>query len=453
MVLYQIILYICPTHMDVKNNNPGISYLQIFKLWLPLAIMWVIMGIEQPIINAVIARLPAAKENLAAFGVTFAIALIIEGPIIQLLSAGTALSDNISNYRKLLNFMHIMGIGLSAIHLIISVTPLFGGLLSKVMGIPDGIIERSRLSFLFLIPWSAAIGYRRLWQGVLIRYKKTKAITITMVIRLITIVLVMGIGLATNFLEGADLAGLALSLGVLSGAVMSYIFVRPIVRDKIPRNPKPAEVLGWKRILRFYFPLALTSFITLAARPILTAGLGRAPDPLESLAAWPVINSLLFVFQSIALSYQEVAVSLLPSEGTFFKLKRFTRFLAAGLGILFLLVNITPLRRLWYTYVAGLTPELLPFTEIPTLILILLPPAAGFISWYRGILVTRKATPVITQAVVVNSVVLALIMLAGAGILPWPGAVTAAIAFTVSLIVEAFFLHFRTRRSITELIS
>ena len=260
--------------MDVKNNTTSISYGQILKLWLPLAVMWLIMGVEQPIINAVIARLPAAKENLAAFGVTFAIALIIEGPIIQLLSAGTALADNISNYRKLLTFMHIMGIGLTLIHLILAVTPLFNGLLSKVMGIPDSVIAKSRLSFIFLIPWSAAIGYRRLWQGVLIRYKKTKAITITMLIRLATIVIVMGTGLATHFLEGADLAGLALSLGVISGALMSYIFVRPIVREKIPSSPKAAEVLGWNRILRFYFPLALTSFITLAARPILTAGLG-----------------------------------------------------------------------------------------------------------------------------------------------------------------------------------
>jgi progressive ankylosis protein len=432
--------------MDVKNGNSPVTYLQIFKLWLPLAIMWVIMGIEQPIINAVIARMPGPKENLAAFGVTFAIALIIEAPIIQLLSAGTALSDNMNNYRKLLTFMHIMGIGLTFIHLILAVTPLYGGLLSTVMGIPPEVIEKSRLSFIFLIPWTAAIGYRRLWQGVLIRYKNTKAITITMIIRLTVIVLVMGTGYTTGFLEGAELAGLALSLGVISGALMSYLFVRPIVRKKIPADPKPAEILGWKRILRFYFPLALTSFITLAARPILTAGLGRAPDPLESLAAWPVINSLLFVFQSIALSYQEVAVSLLPAGGTFLKLKRFTRFISGGLGILFVLVNVTPLRRLWYTYVAGLTPDLLPFTAIPTFILILLPPAAGFISWYRGILVTRKATPVITQAVVVNSTVLALTMLAGAKLFPFPGAVTAAIAFTGAVVVESLFLHIRSRR-------
>lgn len=432
--------------MDVKNTPPQITYLQIFVLWLPLAVMWIIMGIEQPIINAVIARLPEAKENLAAFGVTFAIALIIEGPVIQLLSAGTAMSDNIENYRKLLTFMHYIGIGLTIIHVILAVTPLYNGLLSKVMGIPDTVIDKSRQSFLFVIPWSAAIGYRRLWQGVLIRYKKTKAITITMIIRLITITGIMGIGLATEFIDGAPLAGMALSLGVIVGAVVSYFFVRPIIKEKIPKNPDPSQVLGWRKMIGFYYPLALTSFITLAARPILTAGLGRAPDPLESLAAWPVINSLLFVFHSIALSYQEVAVSLLPTPAAYAKLRRFTLFIAAALGVLFLLVNITPLRRLWYVYVAGLTSELLPFTKIPTLILVLLPVAGSFISWYRGILVTKRQTPIITQAVLVNGAVLAAIMLTGARFLPVPGVITAAAAFAGAFIVESVFLRVRTKK-------
>ncbi len=429
--------------MNVKKSESDISYLQILVLWLPLAVMWIIMGIEQPIINAIIARLPRVKENLAAFGVTFAVALIIEGPIIQLLSAGTALSDNIENYRKLLSFMHIIGFGLTLVHIILAVTPLYAGLLSNIMGIPDAIIEKSRNAFYLLIPWSAAIGYRRLWQGVLIRYKKTKAITITMICRLITIVSVMGIGLITEWLEGAVLAGLALSLGVIVGAIASYIFVRPIINNQIPPAPDSSRILGWRKLLRFYYPLALTSFITLAARPILTAGLGRAPDPLESLAAWPVINSLLFIFHSIALSYQEVAVSLLPQPGTYQKVKRFTFYIAACLGALFFIVNITPLRRLWYTYVAGLTSELLPFTRVPTFILMLLPVAACFISWYRGVLVTKKETPVITQAVVVNSLVLASIMLLGSRYLPFSGVVTAAIAFTGALSIESLFLHFR----------
>jgi Na+-driven multidrug efflux pump len=65
---------------------------RIFRFWLPLALMWVMMALEQPILAAVIARLPQPKEQLAAFGITFSLALLIEGPIIMLLTASTALA-------------------------------------------------------------------------------------------------------------------------------------------------------------------------------------------------------------------------------------------------------------------------------------------------------------------------------------------------------------------------
>ena len=69
--------------------------------------MWLMMAIEQPAITAVIARLPEPELNLAAFGVTFSLALIVESPIIQLLTAGTALPKGKQSYERLLRFTHI----------------------------------------------------------------------------------------------------------------------------------------------------------------------------------------------------------------------------------------------------------------------------------------------------------------------------------------------------------
>ena len=87
---------------------------QILWFWVPLAAMNVMMAVENPLITGVIARLPEAKANLAAFGVTFALSLIIESPIIQLLSATTARESGPQPYRRLLKFMHLMAAGLTA---------------------------------------------------------------------------------------------------------------------------------------------------------------------------------------------------------------------------------------------------------------------------------------------------------------------------------------------------
>jgi Na+-driven multidrug efflux pump len=429
--------------MDAQTRS---ALKSIFVLWVPLAVMWIIMGVEQPVINGIIARLPEAKENLAAFGITFAIALIIEGPVIQLLTAGTALATSKRNYGKLLTFMHIMGLGLTLIHLILGATPLYSGILTRILGIPEEIARLSRISFLWMTPWTAAIGYRRLWQGVLIRYGRTKQITVTMVCRLLSIFLVLGIGFWLGTVPGAVLGGIALTLGVIVGAVASYLFVRPVVRDLIPSAVAEDEEMSWRRIIEFYTPLAFTSFITLAARPILTAGIAAAPNPVPSLAVWPVINSLLFVFHSVSLSYQEVVVAKLKSREDYRNLKLFTYILSAGVLVLFLLVALTPLNHLWYAFVAGLDEELLPLTGVPTVILVVLPAAAVFISLFRGLIVTARRTRIITKGVGVNSIILAGVVLTGAYFFPFPGAVTAAIAFTSAIVIEAVYLFFQARR-------
>ena len=70
---------------------PQISYSKIFRFWLPLAATWLMMSIEGPFLAAVIARLADPKHNLAAYGVAFSFALIIEAPVIMILSASLAL--------------------------------------------------------------------------------------------------------------------------------------------------------------------------------------------------------------------------------------------------------------------------------------------------------------------------------------------------------------------------
>ena len=56
---------------------PLLSRRRILRFWLPLEATWLMMAIEGPFLAAVIARLPAPKENLAAFGVAAALAWIV----------------------------------------------------------------------------------------------------------------------------------------------------------------------------------------------------------------------------------------------------------------------------------------------------------------------------------------------------------------------------------------
>ena len=62
------------------------------------------MAAEGPYLAALIARMPDPIPNLAAFGVAFAFAIILESPVIMLMSASTALIEDGPSYRALRRF-------------------------------------------------------------------------------------------------------------------------------------------------------------------------------------------------------------------------------------------------------------------------------------------------------------------------------------------------------------
>ncbi|RPJ00275.1 MAG: hypothetical protein EHM31_08465, partial [Candidatus Aminicenantes bacterium] len=90
--------------MSPSALTPG----RIARFWLPLEATWLMMAAEGPFLAAIIARLAAPKENLAAFAVATALAWMVESPIIMMLSASNALVRDGVAYRKLRRFSNVL---------------------------------------------------------------------------------------------------------------------------------------------------------------------------------------------------------------------------------------------------------------------------------------------------------------------------------------------------------
>jgi hypothetical protein len=329
---------------DRPSGSHLLSYSQILVFWLPLGLMWLMMAVEQPALTAVIARLPNAEVNLAAFGVVFALSLVVESPVIQMLAAATAVANNAANYRLLMRFMHIMAIGLTALHLLIGLTPLYDLIVTGLLNVPPHITETSRIPFIVMAPFSATVGYRRLWQGVLIRHGKTWIVPITMISRLGVMAAVLAIGHVFGRVSGAMLAAVALSSAVAVGAIAAGILNRILVAPTLKEPTAGEGVYTWRSLLRFYAPLSATTIIFLGSQPMVTFGLARSLEPASSLAVFPVVNAYLFLFASIGLSYQETAIALLNrSPKSRPRLSKFALALALLLTGLMLLTGLTPM--------------------------------------------------------------------------------------------------------------
>ena len=404
------------------------------------------MSAELPALSAVVARLADPKIHLAAYGgIVFPLALIVESPIIMLLAASTALSKDWASYVKIRRFMMYSGAALTALHLLIALTPLYYVVARSLLGAPQEIIEPGRIGLIIMTPWTWSIAYRRFHQGVLIRSGRSRAVSVGTVVRLGTNGVVLLIGYLLGNVPGIIVAASAVATGVVCEAAFVGIVVRPVLRAELQEAAPVVPALAWREFFSFYIPLVLTSLLTLLYNPIGSAALGRMPRSLESLAVWPVVSGLVFIFRSLGIAYNEVVVALLDEPGSSANLRRFATWLSVISTVTLLLVAVTPLSGLWFEQVTALDPDLAEIARTGFWLVLPLPVMSVLQSWYQGAILTGKRTRGITESVVIFLVASGVTLIAGVAWGRMTGLYIGLAGLTVATLMQTAWLWVRSR--------
>jgi hypothetical protein len=394
--------------------GPPVTVRTVVDTWWPLAASWLLMGLELPLVSAVVARLPEPTISLAAYGaVVFPLSLLIESPIIMLLSASTALSRDWASYRLVRRFMWTTSGGLTAVHMLVAFTPLYDLLIRRVMGVPDEVAEPARAGLQIMTPWTVSIAYRRFQQGVLIRFGHSRAVGVGTAVRLASNAAVLGIGYAIGSLPGIVVGSAAVATGVVAEAIYAGFAVRPVLRDRVRQAPPPAEPLTSERFMRFYTPLMITPIMMFLAMPLSSAAMSRMPLAVGSLAVWPVYIGLVFVARSVCFGLNEVVVALLDRPGAYPALARFTAALALSTSLAILVLAATPLGSLWFSEVAALRADLVPVAHVGLWLGFLLPGITAYQSLYQGAIVHSHDTRGVTESMALYIATLAGFLAAG----------------------------------------
>jgi len=419
----------------------------VFRTWWPLAASWILMALEGPALNIVVARLVNPKIHLAAYGsLVFPLALLIEAPIIMLLAASTALCKDWDAYRKIRRFMHIASAALTVLHLVVVLTPLYGLLVRGLLHVPEEIVGPGRIGLMVMLPWTWAIAYRRFNQGVLIRFGHSIVVGIGTAIRLGANLGVLAIGFALQSLPGTIVATSAIIAGVLSEALYAGLRVRPVLKTQLSAWDTGGP-LTYKAFFRFYVPLSLTSIVFLGARPILTAAISRMPNALDSLAVLPVITGLAFLLRSTGIAFSEVVIAHLDTRGSARTLRRFAFGLMSVTTVGMLLVASTPLARIWFGTITGLPENLIGLARTGLWFALLLPALSALQSWFQGVVLHSRRTRSITEAVLVYLFVSTAILIAGTQWGTMAGAYVGLVAMTLGEVARAAWLGWRGRRA------
>jgi len=428
-----------------------VSLKRILKTWWPLAASWLLMSLEGPSLSAVMARMADPEINLAAYGgVVYPLVLIIESPVVMLLAASTALSKDWNSYKRLREYMMISGALMTVVHILLAVTPAYYWYVGTVIGVPDEIVEPARIGLLLLCPWTWAIGYRRLQQGVLIRNGYSSAVGVGTVIRLLTDILLLAVGYLINLFPGIVVATIAQAAGVISEAVYSRLRVKTVLETRIKQEP-PGEGLSWRDFAAFYIPLALTSLLSLVWQQIGSAALSRLPLVISSLAVWPVINGLIFMLRSFGFAYNEVVVALLGTHGSTRNLRKFTLYLTLSVTVLHVIIAATPLSRIWFEKVTALAPDLAELAETGLWLVLPLTVMSVLTSWYQGAIVYCKKTSAIPESYVVFLGLMSLLLVAGVLWIDLPGIFTGLTALSIGTIAQTVWLYIRSRAILRQL--
>ncbi len=385
------------------------------------------MAIEGPYVAANIARLPDATRNLAAYGVAFSFAFMSEAPIAMMMTAANALVSDRRSFIALRRFSSRLNLALTAGMIVGVLPPVFRLVAGRVIGLPPDVERLAHAGTSLLVLWPGAIGYRRFYQGILVRHHMPRRVAYGTVLRLATMSLMAaGLALLTS-LPGALIGSLALGSGVLAEAAASRWMARGIVASLLA-GPDAAQTGPTQReIGRFYVPLALTSLLAIVVNPLVTFFLGRSRAPIESLAVMPVVTGFVFVFRSGAIAYQEVAVAL--ARGDAQRERRIARVaiqLAALSTVVLGGILFTPLGRGYFVAVSGLTAGLAAFAAWPARVLTLVPALDYMLSLQRARFVLMRRTRIITVATFVEAAAIVVALGVGIGVLGLVGATAAA---------------------------
>lgn len=272
------------------------------------------MVLEAPLFSSTIAGLPDSARQLRAWGLTMQLSLCIESPVIMLLASSLAFVHSAETYAVTRRLTVILCWYCTVLTFFAGWTPLLDIVAGGWLGFPAETIEASRIPLRIMLFWSAAIGWRRFLQGILIHQGQSQRLVHGTLFRLASIFLTTVTLAKTANIGGAAIAAIAIMVGVLIESVYVTIVSKHAVQSVASHQcGSNSKELMWK-LIRFHTPLAATSLLGLIVQPVVSQFLAGRPDSYVSLAVWPVLFGLVLELRGWGISVQELAVGRLKHK-------------------------------------------------------------------------------------------------------------------------------------------
>ncbi len=400
------------------------------------------------IVNSVLSQTANPKAALAAFSVAFSYAEMIAAPCFSGLSMYVTLGRDKLYFRNTLRFTFKVLAVTSTALLIFAFTP-FGEYIASTYGgaTPQMMKEISEVwRYALLLPLLFFLMATS--RAVLLTEKATYYVTISRVVRLISMI---GLSLFLPNLgvfSGATLGALVMiggmSIEVIASVIPAVFFYRkwPDKPDStIIEKPYPATQ---KAALKFLAPLMVISFMWGISRPILFSGLARMDNPELTIATYRVATNFIWLYiVFIEENTKQLSIAFLSKYK--YEAMKVIAFISKTCVIVvfaILITAITPFGKIILERVIGVEPEMAALSTLPILALAVFPVLQAKQEFFQANLLLRGHTNYLGYGKVLNIIFMSISIFALSTLVPHIGAVAGAIALIIGMAFEMIFLGY-----------
>lgn len=437
------------------DSQPA-SYLALLLFYLPLGFSGLMMTLDLPVVNAVLNRLPDPDTSVAALRVAFSLALVYEATHISMIDVSTTLSADQQVFGMLRRFYVAMAATLLVVAALIVFSPLYDLIVRNLMNIPQGVANAARPATVVFLLWPIPIGWRRLYQGALIKHGYPKPVGAGGLVRLGSLAVALAffgwLGTSVVRIEPAAIAVLAMLVSVTAEAIAVHNWTARILRS-LPKTTPDRPAPTYRELWRFVFPLSGTAIMSTLVQPVLTAGIASAAilwasphGSVVAVASYAVAWSMAFLVFGPTLSMTQASIAWNSSPDPKVRERGPRVILGVGIGLALLMTisTLTPFAYWIFSTLLNAPEQTAAMAAVVARFLIPMPVLQATSFMLRGKLIARHEPKVVRRAQFIDLIALVTIVLVATSTLSplpsllhgVPAAPLAAVAYNLMLCVD-----------------
>ena len=421
--------------------------------WLAIGLAGIGLTVELPLALILIARLPDAKTQIAAFGgLAYVCAMMAVAPASMLVMLGTVRPIEGHRFHRMFAFAGAISGVLALGFAVIVFSPLFDLLATRLLNLPPETIEPARLAGQILVPLVVMDSIRFLFQGVAVQCGHELWLDIGTGLRVAGVILALLVGwyLVESGMVHATGSAVA-ACAILFGATVhfTHAIIRKMQVQRSVRASGQSNVIAtpepWRSLISFYMPLSMVSLIEILWDVAILIFIMRMQNPINNLAAWSIAQCIAWLPVCAALGFSSIVGRTHNQYENRRQMIIFALRIGLLLSLLLVIIALPPLDGKILKDLMNLDLGCYQLAQSALWLMAPWPLIAIFTAFLQGCMIRLNRQSALTEAMIVG--VLTLLTTLGIGVYNgnFQSSQIAAFATTFSALAEMLWLAGRFR--------